>query len=241
MADKLTPKERAIRLAQEASTVHNAIRETMRTNLERAREAGSKLCKAKTLLKETLEEDNGQGKVKWKKWLSKHFHASYETAVVYMRISRNWTKLYGPRATDPDLTIEEALQILRHKRPQRQYEEWWNKDEQEAFWKVRLKSAEKTLRKLTNRTIWRWRLDDERFLVFIAEKSEIVGTLFRSWLERLHEELCPLVEVVPLTNREERDVYLEALWAFVERDDLTEIQLEAISTIAIPERKCVVF
>lgn len=106
----ITPTpEAGIDLSGRAERINQSHRnglKAIRTRLEHARDAGAELLAAK--------EDAGHGK--FVKWVEKHCEFSYETAVAYMRISKNWDKL--AKRVDPnlqsiaDLTLSEALGLL---------------------------------------------------------------------------------------------------------------------------------
>jgi hypothetical protein len=78
----------------------------VRQAVRHARAAGDALRAAK--------KEVGHGG--WTDWLDANFHGSRETARAYMRVSRKW-KTLEPQLARGDLTLEEALEALRHRKP----------------------------------------------------------------------------------------------------------------------------
>ena len=68
------------KLAKEANKYHCKAVLASQTFIDYVRQSGEALNKAKALMKYGS----------WKKWLKDNFDASYETAVNYMRIARDW-------------------------------------------------------------------------------------------------------------------------------------------------------
>jgi Protein of unknown function (DUF3102) len=91
-------------LAYEANRQHRQVTRLLRSTIHHARAAGEALTVAKKKV----------GFGNWSKWLKTDFDSSPETARVYMRIAKYWDcKLKAAVEANPNLTIEEARQILR--------------------------------------------------------------------------------------------------------------------------------
>src|SRR4030095_12237635 len=93
-------------LTEEANSLHAKVIQCQRKSLLHANEAGQVLLKRKRRLTNGL----------FKPWIEKNFEASYETAACYMRIAKQWHKL-SSRVENDNLTLADALEILRVKRP----------------------------------------------------------------------------------------------------------------------------
>lgn len=89
--------------ARKANEAHSQVLDSMRGALTHARAAGGYLCKAK---KNCRHGD-------WTAWLQENFHASEETARVYMRIWNHWSKIQYLATESKQLTLAEALELIR--------------------------------------------------------------------------------------------------------------------------------
>lgn len=78
------PKELP-KLADKANGAYRKSIATWRRSLQYAKECGDALCEARKFFR-----TKGSGPRRWKVWLKQNFDASYESAKVYMRVSRKW-------------------------------------------------------------------------------------------------------------------------------------------------------
>lgn len=91
-------------LATEANHQHGLANEAFRSALKHARNAGVALRAAKEHCK------HGE----WKEWVAQHFQASYETAVIYMRIAREWdNRVKNWWKENSNISIRDVTKLLR--------------------------------------------------------------------------------------------------------------------------------
>lgn len=96
-------------LPEQINNLHHKIKHIFWEGIDYVRQCGELLIEAKTLRKFGT----------WKKWLRDNFDGSYETAVVYMRIAREWDSVTIKEARAAGLpldSIKSVSEILRNKR-----------------------------------------------------------------------------------------------------------------------------
>jgi hypothetical protein len=223
---KLTTKD----YADLANTKHAEIISAMRTVLHLAKEAGDALRKARQCLRES-----GKGHGHWQPWVRENFHGSYETACVYVRISTHWKQLYEEVATNPGLTIEQALAILRHKRPQRKFDEWWKNDDEEQQ-KRRYKFASTeivgSLKGLLERVLLEGGERDQQLIIAMGE-HELGSGVFEACFTEMVRELAPIIERLTEPNAKEQ----LADYASEHRHSLTKMQRTALEAMGVVENE----
>lgn len=97
-------------LAEEANEYLEKVRTSLRRSIYDAHGVGSALIKAKAFLK--YLKNRGRKVPTFGDWLEKNFKGSRETAVVYMRLARNWDNIAN-KVQSTSLTIAQALDMLR--------------------------------------------------------------------------------------------------------------------------------
>jgi hypothetical protein len=176
-------------LIDEANKHHRKVLAGLRAALLDAKMAGDALNKAKGFLK--MHQRRGRLDYRWKKeerrplvsWMQfvkDHFAGSYETANIYMRIAKreNWLKIQQETLSDRNMTIADAIKILRAKRkegrkvaaggilpdPPAEAEDPLAKYTEDELKVMELKGLRKELLKEFETLMERWTLEQIRYL-----------------------------------------------------------------------------
>ncbi len=96
-------------LARSINEAHEAVEAAAKMSLEKARDAGEALLRAKKAV--------GHGK--WLRWLDKNVAFAARTARVYMRVADGWGQIEAKMASDANLTFRDALKILAEDAPEK--------------------------------------------------------------------------------------------------------------------------
>jgi len=98
-------------LADDANDYLDKFRSSLRTTIFHANDAGEALNTAKRYLK--YLKNRSKKAPNFCDWLKKNFKGSHETANIFMRINRHWEVCLKPIVLCRDLTIAQAVDILR--------------------------------------------------------------------------------------------------------------------------------
>jgi hypothetical protein len=97
------------KLATQANTAYRKAEKCYGRMLDYAKECGEALCAARKYFKARSP--------KWKRWLKGNFRGSYESAKIYMRISRKWPIVEEAKAKGFTATsIATVLKLLRYQK-----------------------------------------------------------------------------------------------------------------------------
>ena len=102
--DGLTASNSLTDLAARIQQEHDAVADALKRGVEHAMRAGDLLIEAKAQLNK-----HGQ----WLPWLREHCLISERTASLYMRLARHRSELQAKSATVADLTLNDAIALLR--------------------------------------------------------------------------------------------------------------------------------
>jgi hypothetical protein len=180
-------------LVEKANQLHRKAEAARRNSIRYAKEAGDNLLAAKEKLK------HGE----WKPWLKKHFEASYETAVLYMRLAKgcNWERIKEELDTNKHLSLNAALASIRfqikgieeqdRKAEQRRIEAGWC---EHAIQRLGLILKQE----LENPVGW-----TEHEVIYLAEQS-FVNMMFNDELRDLHKRVRKKMASEAIQRRRQR-------------------------------------
>jgi hypothetical protein len=195
-------------LVRKINGLHEDVLSSFRRSLRNAKEAGDALVEAK--------KKYGQYG-KWKDWIKTHFKASYQTAHVYMTISKGWKQLDKlAKGSEEFSSIDKALEYLRQLRNNGSPVRFTNDDltEKEKQLASLRRSLNNILRDEIKQETQQWMEWTPEELAYLTTYPELKASLLRETLKdslkaikepffkELHTRIKQVVEQQPESPEE---------------------------------------
>ena len=172
-------------LVEKADRLHRKAEAARKDMARYAKQAGDHLLAAKKKLKHG----------KWKPWIKKHFHASYETAVIYMRLAKdcNWERIERELDRNKSLSLNEAVKAIKIRIKGNVAE---RRDElrkiEAGRYEHSIRRLGHLLKKHLTRTIPGWMIDTgwtEGEVIYLDDHSWIGGQMLQDALDKLNNDV----------------------------------------------------